>query len=175
MLSGRRRRFVLPVLLAAAIVIVLFVSAAFLLRGSPSSSCAPSSPRGYDNPQTFTLAGCDSVVTLSGHSVKSYQIARLSDNERVEGQYTNNLSTYGSFDAYLLNSSELGALGTSPQPTAPLPDGSYFYHCGEAPQCNYSVNIPGSPITYFVVLVNYGNLSVSTEWTQTLMVFYVPQ
>lgn len=175
MVSPRRRRYWVVLGAAAVAAVLVIVALAVLLpRAGTGSACTPPSPRGFNQPQTFTLAGCDAVATLSPHSVTTYEVPRVSDTEAVEGQYTLNLSTYGSFDAYLVNMSEFGELMGNPHPTAPLAAGSFFYHCGTVPECNISVLIPGSPIAYYVALVNYGNLSVSTEWTQALTTYYVP-
>ena len=166
------RRFAIALGGSLAVVAILALAPWPVPSGS-GATCTPTPARGFSSSYTFTMAACGSVVPLSAHSVRPYEITRVSDTERVEGQYVGNLSGYGSFDAYLLNSTEYSRLMNNP-PTAPLPSSGYFYHCGTVPECNLSVLIPGSPITYFIFLVNYGNLSVTIEWTQTLTLFYVP-
>ena len=101
---------------------------------------------------------------MSSHSVQGYRVGRLSDPERVEGQYGPNVSSHGPFDAYLLNTTEYGNLINDLHPAAPPPDGRYLSHCRAVSGCNLSVGIPGSPIAYVLALVNYANLTISFEW-----------
>ena len=155
-------------------MVAILALALWPVPSGPAPACTPAAARGFTGGYTYTMAGCGSVVALSPHSLRPYEIARVSDTERVEGQYVGNLSAYQSFDAYLVNTTEYGLLMSNPHLTTPLPNGGFLYHCGVAPECNLSTLIPGSPITYYIFLINYGNLSVAVTWTLSLTLFYVP-
>ena len=175
MTQRRRVRLVIVAGVGAVALGLAIAALAFWMPQSTSpSDCTPPTPMGFTGAETLVMATCHSVVPSPSHSVKVYQVGRLSDTEKVEGQYAVNLSSYGAFDAYLLNTTQYGNLMSGPQPAAPLADGQYFYHCGGVPECNLSVAIPGSPIAYYIALVNYGNVTVAFEWTQALTMFYVP-
>jgi hypothetical protein len=170
MVALKRRRLLVAVF-ALGVVAALVAASLFLLpRTSPATNCIPSPPIGLANDRVFVLSSCGSTVTIGSHSYTSYSVARLSDGESVVGQYVTNLTVNVSLEAYLLNTSEFSELLSHPHPTAPPP--AYLWNSGPVHVCNLSVSVPGSPIQYYVVLLNLGAEAISVEWTQALVVYY---
>ncbi|HTT44514.1 MAG TPA: hypothetical protein VMH38_00660 [Thermoplasmata archaeon] len=165
----RRRR----VALGVAIAVVASVVAVFLVLLTPShspSSCIPGPPQSLSHDQRFVVTTCDSTVALKPHSFTSYTMVRFSDQMTALGQYSATTPVNISFGAFLLNSTEFSELLANPSPTH-LPT-DYFWSSGPGPVCNLSVEIPGSPAQYYLVIENAGSTEVSIEWTLSLVIYY---
>lgn len=110
------------------------------------------------------------MVGLAAHSYVGYQVVRVTDGEFVEGQFAGNLSVDSSFHLFIVNQSGFADLPASPTafPTR------YFWSAEPVTAGNFSVQVPGSPNLYYVVLENIGTEPISITWSETLVVYYVP-
>jgi hypothetical protein len=66
----------------------------------------------------------------------------------------------------------LSELISNPHPTAP--PASFFWSSGPVSNCNVSVPVPGSPAQYYFVVENTGSQNLSIDWTQSLLLYYIP-
>jgi hypothetical protein len=158
-----------------AVVIIVVLVAGFLLifpRAGPGTGCTPSAPTGLGGGQSSTLANCHTIVSMAPNSFVSYSAERLSDHESIVGQYVANTSTGGSLASYLLNSTDFGILLSHPHPTSP--PANYSWTSGPGSECNVSIPVPGSPTQYYFVVENTGPRNFTIEWTQSLLLYYLP-
>ena len=165
-----RRRIVVLGVAIAVVAAVVVVSIMVLMPSPSTSSCIPGPPPALSHDQRFVVTTCDSTVALKPHSFTSYTLVRFSDQMTALGQYSATTPVNSSFGAFLLNSTEFGELLANPSPTH-LPT-DYFWSSGPGPVCNLSVEIPGSPAQYYLVIDNAGSTEVSIEWTLSLVIYY---
>jgi hypothetical protein len=165
-----KRRF-LAIAAALAVAALIVVGAYLVLAPAPATSnCSPHAPNGLSGDSRYVLAPCHTSFTLRPHSFESYTMVRLSDGQSVVGQYSSSGATSGSFALYVLNTTDFGWVLGHPNVTgAPI---GWIWSNASIPDGSFSVAIPPSPVTYYLVLENTGNVSVAFEWTQTLTLFY---
>jgi hypothetical protein len=145
---------------------------AVVIKAGSGTDCTPNPPTGLAGGQSSTLATCHTIVSMGPNSFVSYNAERLSDHESIVGQYTANTSTDDSLVSYLLNSTDFGILLSNPHPTGP--PANYSWTSGPGSVCNVSVPVPGSPTQYYFVVENTGPRNFTVEWTQSLLLYYLP-
>jgi len=166
--QGRRR---LLGLVGAVCVVAAIVSLLVLAwpNGGAPANCAPPKPQGLVGAESYVLAPCHSSVELAPRSYASYQVVRLSDGETVAGQFAASSAPNITVNPYVLNSSQFGDLPTAPSTPPP----SYFWGSGPVTDLNLSVQVPGSPAQFFVVIENLGPDPITITWTEELVIYYV--
>jgi|HubBroStandDraft_1064217.scaffolds.fasta_scaffold03396_3 hypothetical protein len=154
-----------------AVVIVAVIGAIYLLPApKPEPNCNPAPPNNLQSDGVVVLVSCHTAVDLIPHSYTGYQVVRVTDGEFVEGQYAGNLSSDSSFHLFIVNQTDFANLPSAP---TSFPS-SYFWSATTDTDGNFSIQVPGSPNLYYVVLENIGSGPISITWTETLVVYYVP-
>jgi hypothetical protein len=159
--------------IAAGIAVAIIVAAVVLYPAiGTSSNCTPSPPSALKNAQVQELVSCHTSVSLGPTSYQSYAMPRLSDDETTVGQYTVTQSGNLTVQTFLVNGSQLGQLIVNPHPSTP--PAAPFWSSGLVHICNVSVDDGPSPGQYFLVIENLGGTAATVEWTQSLVLYYVP-
>lgn len=164
-----RARRVLEI--GAVVAIVLVIAGAIYLaeHPAPAPSCIPPAPTGLTGDPYYVIAGCGTPVGVDAHSFVSYQVPRLSDGETVLGAYAATPAPDAPAWVYVLNSTEFSALPPAPSAAPP----KSFWAASSGADGNFSVQVPGSPAQFYVVLENVGNTTFSVRWTESLVMYYV--
>jgi len=168
---SRRPSMQYLIVVGAALAVLVVVGASFYFLGRPSSSsdCNPPAPAGLSGTPDYVLAPCRTTVEVSSHSFVSYQVVRITDGETVEGEYAATHAPSSPVWVYVLNSTEFSAL-----PAAISAPPSNFYWAAPAGSVgNFSVQVPGSPAQFYVVLVDVGDNGFSVQWRESLVIYYV--